>query len=264
MGEMTLDDLKEHWEKAGRQFPHEGKVTPTSRDPFLGKLEEDNIRAHLTSKDYALDIGCGDGFHTFFYAQKVKRMSAVDIADSLVELARKRMLESGLKNVEVRPGSVLGLADMFGRNKFDVVISQRCLVNLPSWKYQQDAVLQVREVLKPGGLFLLTEGFQEELNNINEIRRKVGLDEIVTVAYNRNLSRQEFESWTGQYFDVVETRDYGVYLFVSRVVHPLAVKPDLPKHDGRINEAGMQIARQMAMPGFRGFSYNLFYVLRKK
>jgi len=264
MPEMTLDDLKQHWEKAGRQFPHEGRVTPTSRDPFLGELEEDNILRHLSPDDHALEIGCGDGSHTVAYARRVKHLSAIDVAESLVELASKKIAGAGLSNTRILAGSALALTDMFGTSEFDVVISQRCLINLPSWEGQQHAILQAHQMLRSGGLFLLTEGFQGEFDTLNKVRRTLGLDDIVTVAYNKNLDRETFESWTRQYFDLVETRHYGAYLFISRVLHPLAVKPDPPKHDAKINEAAMLIARNVTMPDLRRFSYNLFYALRKR
>jgi hypothetical protein len=58
--------------------------------------------------------------------------------------------------------------------------------------------------------------------------------------------------------------DYGFYLLLSRVLHPLSVLPESPKHDSRVNEAAMQISRNIEIPAMQKYSYNLFYVLRKK
>lgn len=261
---MTLEEIKQHWEQAGRQFPKEGQIFPTSRDPYLGQLEEENLLCYLSGHNHVLEIGCGDGLHTIKYARCVKQLSAIDVAESLIQLARDKMDCEGVANVSFTVGSVLDLRELYGFSQFDCVMSQRCLINLPDWQYQQDAIVQVSDVLKNGGLFLLTEGFQDELDNLNAVRRIVNLDQIRVVDYNRNLIRKDFEEFVGNYFDVLEILDYGTYLFLSRVFHPLAVLPYNPRHDSSLNEAAMEIARMIQIPDLRKYSYNLFYALRKR
>jgi SAM-dependent methyltransferase len=261
---MTLEKIKEHWEQSGRQFPKEGKVFPTSRDPYLGQLEEENILRYLSEHNHVLEVGCGDGLHTTKYARSVKRLSAIDIAESLIQLARKRMYSEGVANVSFTVGSVLDIRELFGLSQFDCVVSQRCLINLPDWQYQQDAIIQVSDVLQNGGIFLLTEGFQDELDNLNAIRQRINLDTIGVVDYNRNLTRRDFEDFVSNYFEILEIHDYGFYLFLSRVFHPLAVLPHGPEHDSRLNEVAMEISRVVQVPDFRKYSFNLFYALRRK
>ena len=120
------------------------------------------------------------------------------------------------------------------------------------------------DVLNRGGLFLLTEGFQTELDNLNEIRQGVSLDKISVVDYNENLIRKDFEGFVRNYFEIVEIYDYGTYLFLSRVFHPLAVLPEQPKHDSKLNKAAMEISRIIEIPELERYSFNLFYILRKK
>ena len=261
---MTLDDIKRYWEDAGKAFPMDGKISPTSRDPFLGELEEENIASAVKGCRQALEVGCGDGMHTARYAECVEWLSGVDVADTLVRLARKRMSAKGITNVDVSVGSVLDVEKSYGSERFDCVISQRCLINLPDWKFQKEAILRIRNVLKPQGLFVLTEGFKDELANLNVFRKKLGLDEIREVSYNRSLVRTEFEKFVHPRFEIVKVHDYGTYLFLSRVLHPLVVLPDAPKHDARLNEVAMAVSRVLQLPPLRECSYNLCYVLMKK
>lgn len=261
---MKLNDIKKHWEEAGRQFSAEGKITSTSRDPYLARLEKENILSCLKKHHTVLETGCGDGSHTVCYAQEVKNISGIDVAESLITLARERAASESIKNADFTAGSVLNIRDIYHDRKFDCVISQRCLINLPEWQYQQDAISQIHSLLEKDGLFLLTEGFQEELDNLNSVRIKFGLAEIKTVDYNRNMRRSDFEPFIKRFFDIVEVCNYGAYLFFSRVYHPLAVLPEEPKHDSKLNEAAMEISRKIQMPDLEKYSYNLFYVLRKK
>lgn len=261
---MDLGEIARHWEKAGKTFSLDSKVTPTSRDPFLGKLEEDHVLERLRPNHTVLEIGCGDASHTLNFAKKVRQMYALDVAKSLIEIAKKRAMKARASNVEFEAGSVLDVARMFKGKKIDCVISQRCLINLPTWAEQKKAILQIHKILNPHGLLLMTEGFQDELNNLNGLRRQVGLPDIRVVAYNRNFTHGEFDSFIAGHFEVKEVLDYGFYLFASRVYHPLAVRPEQPKHDSKLNEAACRLSYLVPAPDFVKYSYNLLYVLKKK
>lgn len=261
---MNLREIAEHWQKAGESFSLSSQVTPTSRDPFLGRLEEDHVLSLLKPSQTMLEIGCGDASHTIRFAQKIKRGFGLDVAGSLIEIARKRSEAAGVSNIEFTAGSVLDAAKLFKGQKIDCVVSQRCLINLPAWPDQRKALLQIHRLLKPGGIFLMTEGFQDELDELNRLRREVGLAEIKVVSYNRNFTHREFDPFIKKYFTVKQVLDYGFYLFASRVYHPLAVEPEPPKHDSKLNEVALRLGRLMPAPDFKRFSYNLLYVLKRK
>lgn len=262
--DMKLEEIKKHWDRAGSEVNEGAKVTPTSRDPYLAVLERENICHYLNKTRLGLEIGCGDGSHSISYAKSLKHLIGIDIALSLIRKARERSFSESLQNAEFLVGSVLNMEAMFHSRKFDCIISQRCIINLPNWDYQKDVILQCHNLLRSNGLLLITEGFQDELNNLNKIRKSLGLSEIEVVSYNRNLIRKKFDSFVEKYFDIVGTRHYGVYLFLSRVFHPLAVLPEYPKHDSKLNETAMTISRRVQIPNLEECSYNLFYLLKKK
>lgn len=261
---MKLEDIKDHWEKSRKDFPVDGSVTPTSRDPYLGQLERANFLSSLSPELTCLELGCGDGYHTVHYAKEVKKLSGVDVAASLIDLADQRIHESHIENVDLSVVSVLDIAQQFEAQSFDCILSQRCLINLPDWEYQKNAISQAHQLLKTGGLFLLSEGFQENLDNLNAVRKLVSLPEIKVVDYNRNFLMEDFEEYILQYFDIVEKRGYGSYLFFSRIYHPLVVFPENPKHDSKLNEIAMKLSSLLPMQDLERYSYNLFYVLKKK
>lgn len=259
---LTMEDIRKHWEEAGQSFPTEWRITPTSRDPYLGQLEEENILDFLRPDQVVLEMGCGDGSHSVKYARQVKELSALDLIENLLNRAKQRAADAQLENMNFTLGSVLALKELYPAGKFDCLISQRCLINLAEWELQQEAFKQAHSLLREGGLLLMTEGFQDAMDELNVVRSQFGLPEIA-VAYNRNFIRPEFEAFIGQYFEPVEVRHYGGYLFLSRVFHPLAVLPAEPKHDARINEVAMEISRAMPLPDLDKYSYNSFYALRK-
>lgn len=99
-----------------------------------------------------LEVGVGTGISLPLYGQNV-RIFGTDISEAMLEKAKKRVAEQGLKNVE-------GLAVMdaekleFPDNSFDVVMAQYVLSAVPNPEAAMD---EFARVVKPGGeLIILT------------------------------------------------------------------------------------------------------------
>lgn len=260
---MKLGDIEKYWREAGKGLLISAKVTPTSKDYYLGRLEEENISSCLNRRLSVLEIGCGDAAHTIKYAGRVKKLSCLDISKPLVEAARKRIASFGIRNIELNAASALDIDKLYKNRRFGCVISQRLLINLSNWSNQKEVISKIYNLLLPGGLLLLTEAFEDGRSNINLLRRKCGLDRLERARYNRFLIRKDFELFVKRYFRIKDIRHYGAYIFFSRVFHPLAVYPALPKYDSKLNEAAMNISRFMEHAEFEKYSYQLFYLLVK-
>lgn len=261
---MKLAGIRKHWTQSGKGLLVTAKVTPTSKDYCLGRLEEENILRNLNRRLVALEIGCGDASHTIKYARRVKRLSCLDISEPLIKVARKRIASGNIKNIELKIGSALDIGRIYKSGQFSCVISQRLLINLSSWRNQKEVIRKIHKLLLPGGLFLVTEAFQDGRSSINLLREKCGLKKLEKARYNRFLIRKEFEFFLKRYFRIIDIRHYGAYIFFSRVFHPLAVFPALPKYDSKLNEAAMNISRLLESAEFERYSYQLFYLLIKK
>ena len=264
--EMDLAQIKDYWEGAAGRYQAEAAVKPTTREPFLGQLESRNILAHLDPKKQltALEIGSGDGTHTLKYARAVKSLHCLDVSPSFAQIAEQRLAAEGLDNVKFTVGSALELDQTYEDETFDRVISQRCLINLAEWTFQKEVISKAHRLLKKGGLLLLTEGFQDRLDDLDAARLQFGLPKYRFAPFNRYLRTDELEDFIANDFRVVDVRDYGAYLFLSHVFHPLAVAPEEPKHDSPINEISMRMQDLLDPSSFEKYSYFLFYALQKK
>lgn len=260
---MQLDDIKRHWETVGGEIGLEDRMPATSRDPFMAQLERRYILDHLPENGRVLEIGCGDALHAPEYAARSREYHGLDVAASLLSLAEKRLSDSLLRNWTLHHASVLEIDERFEAGSFDVIISQRCIINLPTWEDQQATLAKVHHLLRPGGWFLLSEGFTGELAELNRLREEMALPSINVVEYNRFMNREEFEAEIACGFAIEAFRHYGLYLYLSRLFHPLAVLPDQPQHLSPMNEAAMQLSRQGEVDQFAALSYNLFYALKK-
>jgi 2-polyprenyl-6-hydroxyphenyl methylase/3-demethylubiquinone-9 3-methyltransferase len=98
-----------------------------------------------------LDVGCGGGLLSEALAGEGARVTALDLAPELIDVARLHLLESG-RQVDYRLQSVEALAqEMPG--SFDAITCMEMLEHVPD----PGAVLQAcATLLKPGGKLLLS------------------------------------------------------------------------------------------------------------
>ena len=96
-----------------------------------------------------LDLGSGTGYPALLDAQTVGpngSVTGIDLAEQMLEVARRKASSLGLSNVTFRTGDVTMLP--FDANFFDAVTSRFCLMFLPDI---QKAAVEIARVLKPGG-----------------------------------------------------------------------------------------------------------------
>jgi ubiquinone/menaquinone biosynthesis C-methylase UbiE len=101
-----------------------------------------------------LDVGCGTGASAIPAATAVGltgHVIGVDLADQLLDRARKKAGQQGLSNIEFRPGDMedLGYAD----GKFDAVISVFAVFFVPDMTKQ---IAELWRMVKPGGQLAIT------------------------------------------------------------------------------------------------------------
>lgn len=106
-------------------------------------------RARLTPGQRVLDLGSGTGYPAIPAALRVGssgHVTGVDLAEEMLEVARRKADTLGLKNVVFQACDVASLP--FEDAGFDSVISRFCLMFLP---HLDQALHEIRRVLKPGG-----------------------------------------------------------------------------------------------------------------
>jgi len=125
----------------------------TMREGRFRKAMRERVEASLPRNGRVLDVGCGTGTFAISVAASRPDAEVVGIDGDPEILARARA-KTGADAIEWRQG--LAGALPFGEGSIDVVTS--CLVLhhlLPEQK--QEAVSEVRRVLKPGGGFFVTD-----------------------------------------------------------------------------------------------------------
>lgn len=263
---MDARKVQDYWRNAAKVSVDADGLRPTARDPYLQLAIETAIERHLLPDQTLFDIGCGDGLSTIRFSKRVKRAIGFDYIPDYVESSRNAATEAGASNVDFFHADATDLSHARQQHgQADVVTTIRCLVNLPEWELQKKAIGEIASITKPGGFYILSEGWAENWSSLNEQRAALGLDPMNLVPFNRLMTRSDFESEARKYFHIVAYENLGFYIFMSRIFQPVYVLPGQPKHTHDINRlAEMILSRGIGRDAFPEVDYAGIYVLRCK
>jgi ubiquinone/menaquinone biosynthesis C-methylase UbiE len=126
-------------------------------DNFNNPLKADFLalirHPFLPSSGRVLDLGCGEGLYSLFFAAQGFQVLGIDISPSAVKWAQQQAQYQGLSNASFLVGDVTHLEDI-PSNDFDLVLSVHCYHCLTKPKDRSAHLREAWRVLKPGGVFL--------------------------------------------------------------------------------------------------------------
>ncbi len=114
-------------------------VAPVFTDS--GVLEQIHAAIKPTMKMNLLDLGCGPGIVTAAMAQDVREVVAYDLTPEMLDQARKRCREAGLKNARFELGSAEHLP--FEDETFDCVVTRLTIHHFLDPRRVMDEVVRV-------------------------------------------------------------------------------------------------------------------------
>ena len=258
MPQVQDSQVKKFWEtRAQDQSLTDAEATHS--DVWQRWLEIETIKPFLRPSDSMVDVGCGSGYATRLLAPLVRETLGIDFSESMIE--RARTAAAGKPNLRFEVGNALDL-DPKTLGTFDVALSVRCLINLESWQLQQRAIENIATLLKPGGRFIFVEGLADGRRNLNAMRAQMGLSEMPNVWHNVDFEESHLMQYLERSFALEARRHFGVYDFISRIVHPMVVAPGAPVYDSPMNRTAAQLAAQLQE--FAALSRVAFLVLTRR
>lgn len=162
---MDFKRLKENWNQFGETDPMWSILTVPGKEGNRWDIEEfyatgledvaivlSEIESHglEIKRGRALDFGCGVGRLTFPLARQFERADGVDVAASMIEIARSQG--------ERGPNAVFHLNErpdlkIFADNSFDFILTLIVLQHLEP-RYSSAYIREFVRVLKPGGVLV--------------------------------------------------------------------------------------------------------------
>lgn len=143
-----VDQVKKRFEETYKR-----KYTPWVRSD-VGGLITDFV--NLAQKEFPqgklLDLGCGNGWLSVYFAQRGFDVTGIDSSPTAIEEAEENVTKEGLQNVTIQLGDALDFP--YEADNFDIVFDRGLLHHIPEsdWNRYQQGLLKV---LKRGGLFYL-------------------------------------------------------------------------------------------------------------
>ncbi len=137
---FLLEQTKKDYDKIASYFAKTRKYFP--KDLYF-------VEQLVEKEDVILDLGCGNGIFFPFIRKKVKNYFGVDISSNLITLAKKTFLEG---NFQVTPFLSLPFPSKF----FDKVFCFAVLHHIPSKTFRIKFLKEIKRVLKPDGILILT------------------------------------------------------------------------------------------------------------
>ena len=129
------------------------------RQAYAIKIQK--IKTYLKPDNVVLDMGCATGTQCGDIADKVKQVTGIDISRKLLAIAKQRMAERKLDNVEFLQTTLFD--ERFQPDSFDVVMAFHVL----HFFEDIDAVFKrIHDLLNPDGLFISETACLGEKNNM--------------------------------------------------------------------------------------------------
>lgn len=213
---------------------------------FLDQVDASKVRL--------LEIGCGNGY---LLEQIERRFGTrfeclgIDATPQFIESARQRGLTARFQVADLR---ALPLPDA----SFDIVLSERVIINLLDPAQQIAAFAEVARVLRPGGLFTAVEGFKAGLENLNRARAEFLLPPIPEPAVNNWFTEERWQLCLSGRFrpgcphataQLAPTNFLSSHYFMTRFFHDV-IRPD----GGKLRNTEMAFFFAAALPPVGDYS----------
>jgi ubiquinone/menaquinone biosynthesis C-methylase UbiE len=263
MGRVVRDQaIKEFWNDRARR--ERLRPDATLRDKNLRLLEIEVIKSFIPIRKTVVDIGCGNGFSTLVFSRSSgSQMIGVDASPEMIKFAKKRFGSVGGETWQKSDFIVGSAYDLpLKPAKVDGVITERCLMNISTWSKQKRALREISRILRPKGTFIMLEGIEERLEQLNRLRTSLGLRRIRSPWHNLNICEKRFRRFIKRYFRIESVNGFGVYYVASRVLYPLSILPDEPDYDSKINKAARKLSTVLS--GLDDISHEMCIVLKRR
>lgn len=170
-----------------------------------------------------LDVGCGSGGYSSYFAQLGFKVTGVDLSESAIRCALKFTKELGISDVDFHAMDIRELSI----GPFDLAYSFDVIEHIP-WEDHERFIAAVYDKLNPGGVFFIRA--PHAYNIRQQITGHIGLPtykELMTVAKKVGYKAQVLVGHTGSaspvnyaiplenFINTVAPSDYWRYTFMK-------------------------------------------------
>lgn len=207
------EQIKEFWDKRAREHGEDWRATLGEK--YLRLLEIQTVVDQITicRPSTVMDVGCGNGYSTKEFALRFPQSTfvGVDFSEEMISQAQKKHPDNASFQVsDVTDDSTLP------KGPFDLIVTQRCLQNLPTYELQKKAIESLLSRKSENGILFLMECSKNGVAQLNRLRKRLG-----------KKPKDNIEPWHNNFFvDEKITADFNAeihhfcstYMFFSKVI----------------------------------------------
>ena len=212
---------KRYFEEAQQR---ELSLKSTMPDSNTRRLEIENILKYINENDSCIEIGCGNGAASIEISKiKTLDLTSIDDNEEMIKLAKKQPTNEIKGKIQFQRLNVLNL-DF--QETHDTIFSIRCLVNLMIWEDQKKALQKMAKAVKKGGKLILLEAFSDGLDELNQARKELGLENIPPAYHNLHLNKElVIPHLQENNMNLIKEDNFlSSYYFGSRILYPALAK----------------------------------------
>ncbi len=269
---MDKHGVHDHWSDWARRYG--SALRATTKTGTAKRLEIDALDRAL--KRYAvadgssvLEPGCGNGFNLVALANAYPKLvfHGYDYVAEMVEAADDNLRKADCADrVDVWQGDLRSdAAHPKMRDTYDVVFTDRCLINLASAEEQVAAIARLAALLRPGGLLFLVENSRQTHGRQNDLREHAGLPRREPAAFNCFFDDEVIIPALQRECELLEIEDFGSLHDIALYVLVPATNGGEVDYDHPLVEAATLTSLAEAGRGEHGsYGQNRLYVARRK
>ena len=200
---------KDYWNQRAKK--NKNSIISTTNFELIKEFEiailKYVIKKYTKSKHLKiLELGCGNGInlvninklHPHF------KLYGIDYSHEMIKYAKKKN-----KNINFFLGDVSKKETYMNLPKFDIIFTNRCLINLKSEKKINDVINNSKNFLKKGGYYIFLENFINGHSNKNKLRIMLNLKPRKIAKFNKFIDMTKFSKFLKKNFKIYENINYS-------------------------------------------------------
>lgn len=228
---MDREQVKAHWRDWASKFGT--ALGATTRAGTAKMLEIDALTRRMSAiglgdaPAHVLEVGCGNGLNCFGLAARFPRMQldGIDYTAEMIDAAREAAVANGFQDrSSFRIGNALELSAVSGLlAQYDVVFTDRCLINIESVELQMRAITGLAARVREGGHLIMIENSMATYERQNHCRTLLNLPARTPAAFNlffdetRILPHLETLGLEVEIEDFISLHDLMLYVLVPAI-----------------------------------------------